>query len=116
VGDLIITAPGRCQGVVVKWRGKSEKDHTITVEFLSSVGPYKKGDTALYASSDVRWALNPGDLVAYDPAYLRRNAADQREYKRRAHVVNRREGALVALEWEDGQGPQTDSTLHLVRL
>ncbi len=60
--------------------------------------------------------LHVGDLVTYDPAFLRANKADPREYKRRARVVKQREGNLVALEWEDGLGPQTETALHLVRL
>jgi hypothetical protein len=60
--------------------------------------------------------LHPGDLVAYDPAFLRANKADPREYRRRAQVIKQREGNLVSLEWADGLGPQTETARHLVRL
>lgn len=113
---LIVTAQGLCLGAVVKLHLVHPEGDVVEVQFTDARGPYKPGDVASYLRTDLRLALEPGELVAYDPAYLRRNNADMREYKRRARVVGRREGALVALEWEDGQGPQTDSTLHLVRL
>lgn len=112
---MVVTAPGRCEGALVKLVSAKEQG-AVEVEFTHDSGPYKAGERARFVTGGVRWLLNPGDLVTYDPAYLRRNGADVREYRRRAQVVKRLEGALVKLEWQDGQGPQTDSTLHLVRL
>jgi hypothetical protein len=113
--ELIVAVAGRCQGALVRHQAANE-DGSVTVEFLVDSGPYKVGSVARFLKEDVRWVLDPGDRVAYDPQYLARNNADGREYKRRARVVARRERGLVALEWDDGMGPQTDSTLHLVRL
>lgn len=107
-----IRAPGRCKGAPVRIHAILPDD-LIEVRFLDARGPYAVGDLAKYAAGDILPALEPRQLVAYAPAYLRANSADPREYGRTARVVKRMEGTLVQLEWSDGLGPQTDTTEHL---